>query len=33
MAVSPSILSPQLRAKLFNPPDDHDEAQRPHPRS
>lgn len=28
MAVSPSILSPQLRAKLFNPPADHDEVQR-----
>jgi TnpA family transposase len=28
MAVSPSILSPQLRAKLFTPPADHDEAQR-----
>jgi TnpA family transposase len=28
MAVSPSILSPQLRARFFNPPADHDEAQR-----
>ena len=28
MALSPSILSPQLRAKLFNPPADHDEAKR-----
>ncbi len=28
MAPPPSILSPQLRAALFNPPADHDEAQR-----
>ena len=28
MAPTPSILSPELRATLFDPPTDHDEAQR-----